>query len=148
MAAAILGGNCRRRPPDIILAFPVSTVETGDRRRWLVEAQKGKTRGYCRVDKKLLSERDICTKFITPAVVGAGWDAMSQLREEYGFTKGRIIVRGKLAHEAGRGIIARRAPQRNHRARFVLTRFHCSAYRYARRSSKNSDAGSTLVTSR
>ncbi len=48
------------------------------------------------IDKKSLSERDICTKFITPAVIHAGWDAMSQIREEVYFTKGRIIVRGKL----------------------------------------------------
>ena len=47
-------------------------------------------------DKKSLSERDICTKFITPAVKQAGWDEMTQIREEVGFTKGRIIVRGKL----------------------------------------------------
>ena len=43
-----------------------------------------------------LSERDICTKFITPALTGAGWDLQTQIREEVGFTKGRIIVRGKL----------------------------------------------------
>jgi type I restriction enzyme R subunit len=48
------------------------------------------------VDKKKLSERDICSKFITPAVIAAGWDLHSQIREEVGFTKGRIIVRGKL----------------------------------------------------
>jgi type I site-specific restriction endonuclease len=48
------------------------------------------------MNKKLLSERDICTKFITPAVVSAGWDMNSQLREEVSFTNGRIIVRGKL----------------------------------------------------
>lgn len=42
-----------------------------------------------------LSERDICTKFITPALVGAGWDVQSQIREEVSFTAGRIIVRGK-----------------------------------------------------
>src|SRR4051812_45231842 len=48
------------------------------------------------MDKKSLSERDVCTKFITPAVKQAGWDEMTQLREEVGFTKGRIIVRGKL----------------------------------------------------
>jgi type I restriction enzyme R subunit len=48
------------------------------------------------VSKKDLSERDICTKFITPAIVRAGWDVHSQIREEVGFTKGRIIVRGKL----------------------------------------------------
>ena len=48
------------------------------------------------LDKKSLSERDICTKFITPAVEQAGWDVLSQIREEVYFTKGRIIVRGKL----------------------------------------------------
>lgn len=48
------------------------------------------------MDKKQLSERDICTKFITPALVQAGWDVASQIREEVGFTKGRIIVRGKM----------------------------------------------------
>ena len=48
------------------------------------------------IDKRGLSERDICTKFITPALRGAGWDEMLQIREEVTFTKGRIIVRGKL----------------------------------------------------
>ena len=48
------------------------------------------------MDKKGLSERDICTKFITPALRRAGWDEMTQIREEVSFTKGRIIVRGKL----------------------------------------------------
>jgi type I restriction enzyme R subunit len=48
------------------------------------------------VNKKDLSERDICSKFIGPAVKRAGWDGMMQIREEVAFTKGRIIVRGKL----------------------------------------------------
>jgi len=48
------------------------------------------------VDKKNLSERDICTKFITPAIERAGWDQQAQVREEVSFTKGRVIVRGKL----------------------------------------------------
>jgi type I restriction enzyme R subunit len=48
------------------------------------------------MDKRTLSERDICTKFITPALRQAGWDGMLQIREEVSFTKGRIIVRGKL----------------------------------------------------
>src|SRR6185369_14934722 len=48
------------------------------------------------MDKRALSERDICTKFITPALRQAGWDEMLQIREEVSFTKGRIIVRGKL----------------------------------------------------
>jgi type I restriction enzyme, R subunit len=53
------------------------------------------------MNKKSLSERDICTKFITPAIVSAGWDLHSQIREELSFTKGRIIVRGKL-HTRGK----------------------------------------------
>jgi len=48
------------------------------------------------MNKKDLTERDICTKFITPAVSQAGWNAMAQIREQVHFTKGRIIVRGKL----------------------------------------------------
>lgn len=51
-----------------------------------------------RLKKKELTEADIRTKFITPAIVGANgekWDVMTQLREEIYFTKGRVIVRGK-----------------------------------------------------
>jgi type I restriction enzyme, R subunit len=53
------------------------------------------------MSKKSLSERDICTKFITPAILKAGWDLHTQIREELSFTKGRIIVRGKL-HTRGK----------------------------------------------
>lgn len=48
------------------------------------------------MSKKDLSERDICTKFITPSIVNAGWDIDTQVREEVGFTDGRIYVRGKI----------------------------------------------------
>lgn len=48
------------------------------------------------IDKKSLSERDICTKFITPAVQKSGWNALTQLLEEVSFTDGKIYVRGKL----------------------------------------------------
>jgi type I restriction enzyme, R subunit len=50
------------------------------------------------VNKKDLTEADIRTKFITPALVGPSgnkWNVMTQLREEIYFTKGRVIVRGK-----------------------------------------------------
>ena len=47
------------------------------------------------MDKKSLSERDICTKFIAPALQEAGWNIQTQIREEVTFTAGRIIVRGK-----------------------------------------------------
>ncbi|HLP87288.1 MAG TPA: DEAD/DEAH box helicase family protein [Nostocaceae cyanobacterium] len=49
------------------------------------------------INKKSLSERDICTKYITPALVRCGWDLNTQIREEVTLTKGRVIVRGKLA---------------------------------------------------
>lgn len=45
--------------------------------------------------KKDLSERDICTQFILPALVKAGWDVEKQIREEVFFTDGRIFVKGK-----------------------------------------------------
>jgi type I restriction enzyme R subunit len=48
------------------------------------------------MDKKGLSERDICTKFITPAVEKSGWNRLTQLLEEVSFTDGKIYVRGKL----------------------------------------------------
>lgn len=48
------------------------------------------------IDKKKLSERDICTKFITPAIQNAGWNLQTQVLEEVTFTDGKIYVRGKL----------------------------------------------------
>lgn len=48
------------------------------------------------LDKKSLSERDICTKYITPAIEKAGWNREKQFLEEVYFTDGRIYVRGRL----------------------------------------------------
>ena len=53
------------------------------------------------MDKKNLTERDICTKFINPALEKAGWDLHRQVREEVSFTAGRIIVRGRM-HTRGK----------------------------------------------
>jgi type I restriction enzyme, R subunit len=52
-------------------------------------------------NKKELSERDVCTKFITPAIEAKGWDRVSRFREEVNLTDGRVIVRGKM-HSRGR----------------------------------------------
>jgi type I restriction enzyme R subunit len=49
------------------------------------------------LDKKAHNERDICSEFITPALVSTNWDLMSQIRQEVFFTKGRVIVRGQLS---------------------------------------------------
>lgn len=47
------------------------------------------------MNKNHLSEDDISVKFITQALINAGWDE-TQIRRQVSFTKGRIIVRGKL----------------------------------------------------
>ena len=59
--------------------------------------------------KKQFSERDICTKYITPALERAGWDIATQIREEFGLTNGRVLVRGQLHTRA-----------KNKRADYVL----------------------------
>ena len=48
-------------------------------------------------EKKELSESDIKAKFITPAIVQAGWDEMTQIRREVTLTPGPVIVRGNLS---------------------------------------------------
>jgi len=48
-----------------------------------------------------LSEQDIRTRLITPAILQSGWDLHTQIREEVTFTAGRIVVRGKL-HSRGK----------------------------------------------
>jgi type I restriction enzyme, R subunit len=45
-------------------------------------------------NKKDLSERDICTQFILPALVKSGWDVEKHVREEVFFADGRIFVKG------------------------------------------------------
>lgn len=45
------------------------------------------------MNKKDLSETDIKTKFITPAILMSGWDKDKQIREERSFTDGKIIVK-------------------------------------------------------
>lgn len=49
------------------------------------------------ISKKELSEIDIRTKYITPALKKAGWDIQNQIREEVFFTDGRIFVKGNRA---------------------------------------------------
>ena len=49
------------------------------------------------IDKQTLNETEICQNYITPAIAAAGWDKHTQIRREFTFTAGRVIVRGKLA---------------------------------------------------
>ncbi|HGH5998184.1 TPA: EcoAI/FtnUII family type I restriction enzme subunit R [Morganella morganii] len=49
------------------------------------------------VNKTNMSETDIISKFILPAVKDAGWDYLTQIRQEVKLRDGKIVVRGKLA---------------------------------------------------
>ena len=49
------------------------------------------------MNKKTLSESDICDKYIRPAMEAAGWDGMSQIYREYPLRAGRVVVRGRRA---------------------------------------------------
>ncbi len=68
---------------------------------WYIEGATAKPRqsGSHYMNRTDLSETDIRTKFITPAIVGvngAKWDVMKQMVEEHQyFTAGRVNVRGK-----------------------------------------------------
>lgn len=49
------------------------------------------------INKKELSETDICDLFITPAIKDAGWDPVKQIRREVTLTPGPIVVRGNMS---------------------------------------------------
>jgi len=49
------------------------------------------------IDKKKLSEKDICDLFITPAIKNAGWNPINQIRREVTLTPGPVIVRGNMS---------------------------------------------------
>lgn len=49
------------------------------------------------MNKRQLSESDICDKFIRPAMVAAGWNGMDQLYREFPLRAGRVVVRGHKA---------------------------------------------------
>lgn len=46
--------------------------------------------------KHEMTEEDIKLQFITPAIESAGWDKFKQIKLEYNFTDGRVIVRGNV----------------------------------------------------
>ena len=48
------------------------------------------------MDKRKLSETDIISKFILPAVKTAGWNDITQIRQEVKLRDGKVIVRGQL----------------------------------------------------
>lgn len=53
--------------------------------------------------KKALTEQEIRSRYITPAITGAGWDLHTQIREDFRVTAGRILVRGAVHARAEGG---------------------------------------------
>jgi type I restriction enzyme R subunit len=49
------------------------------------------------LNKKNLSESDLCDKFIRPAMEQAGWNGLDQIYREYPLRAGRVVVRGSKA---------------------------------------------------
>jgi len=48
------------------------------------------------INKAMFSETDIITKFILPSIKDAGWDDMTQVRQEVKLRDGKVIVRGQI----------------------------------------------------
>ncbi|HGK3787867.1 TPA: hypothetical protein ACJ12G_005316 [Klebsiella pneumoniae] len=59
------------------------------------------------VSKIHLTETDIITKFILPAIKEAGWDVMTQIRQEVKLRDGKVVVRGKLILPSNSGHAAK-----------------------------------------
>ena len=48
------------------------------------------------IDKSKLTETDIITKYLLPAVENAGWDKMTQIMQEVKLRDGKVVVRGQV----------------------------------------------------
>jgi len=48
------------------------------------------------MDKRQFSEADIISKYILPTIYDAGWERMTQVRQEVKLRDGKVIVRGQL----------------------------------------------------
>jgi type I restriction enzyme R subunit len=83
------------------------------------------------MEKKKLTETDVRTKFITPALLDAGWDLHTQIREEVALTSGRILVKGQK-HKRGPAkyadyilILQAQHPHRSHRGQGQQPQYGC-----------------------
>lgn len=49
------------------------------------------------INKATLTEADIISKYLLPAIKGAGWDDLTQIRQEVKLRDGKVVVRGQMA---------------------------------------------------
>jgi type I restriction enzyme R subunit len=57
------------------------------------------------LNKKTLSEADICAKFITPALNKAGWSEVEQVFREYTLRPGRVVVQGSHSRRDKKSVL-------------------------------------------
>lgn len=62
------------------------------------------------INKKALSETGIISKFIMPAVKKAGWNDVTQIRQEVKLRDGKVIVRGIADAQATQNNLADSIP--------------------------------------
>lgn len=49
------------------------------------------------INKSTLTESDIISKYLLPAIKAAGWDDFTQIRQEVKLRDGKVVVRGQMA---------------------------------------------------
>lgn len=49
------------------------------------------------INKATLTEADIISKYLLPAIKAAGWDDLTQVRQEVKLLDGKVVVRGQMA---------------------------------------------------
>ncbi len=56
------------------------------------------------MNRKTLSEADICAKFITSALTSADWSEVEQVFREYTLRSGRVVVQGSHSRRDKRSV--------------------------------------------
>lgn len=72
------------------------------------------------MDKKGLSGRGICAKFIAPVLGRADWNLCDQVREEVTLTRGRAIGRSRPHADSGVALFIHRCLAKGHGGRWGL----------------------------
>jgi type I restriction enzyme R subunit len=57
------------------------------------------------MNKKALSESDICDKYIRPAMLVAGWHALDQVYREFPLRAGRVVVRSNQSRRDASSVL-------------------------------------------
>lgn len=96
--------NCTGNNLDLVLINHKKYIYKKRKSRLeFISPKKANFLKFTKVNKKSLSERDMCSKFINPSIEKSGWNMRDQVREEFSFIDGKVIVQGQL-HTRGKRI--------------------------------------------